>query len=98
MNDVFSQTADGSIEGFSSCFHHESNSLVDAPIYSENLIKAQAQMMVSKGFLKAGYEYIIVDDCWLSHERDSNGELQPDPKRFPSGMKALGDYVRELSS
>ena len=50
-------------------------------------------MMVSKGFLKAGYEYIIVDDCWLSHERDHNGELQPDPERFPSGMKALGDYV-----
>ena len=50
-------------------------------------------MMVQKGFLKAGYEYIIVDDCWLSHERDQNGELQPDPKRFPSGMKALGDYV-----
>ena len=61
--------------------------------FSENLIKAQADMMVKKGFLKAGYEYIIVDDCWLSHERDQNGELQPDPKRFPSGMKALGDYV-----
>ena len=62
-------------------------------LLSENLIKAQAHMMVSKGFLKAGYEYIIVDDCWLSHERDHNGELQPDPERFPSGMKALGDYV-----
>jgi len=63
---------------------------------SENLLKTQAQMMVSKGFLKAGYEYIIVDDCWLSHKRDSNGELQPDPKRFPSGMKALGDYIHGL--
>ena len=50
-------------------------------------------MMVKKGYLAAGYEYIIVDDCWLDHERDSNGQLQPDPDRFPSGIKALADHV-----
>ena len=49
--------------------------------------------MVKKGFLDAGYEYIIIDDCWLSHDRDANGKLQPDPERFPSGIKALADYV-----
>ena len=49
--------------------------------------------MVKKGFLDAGYEYVIIDDCWLSHDRDSNGKLQPDPERFPSGIKALADYV-----
>jgi hypothetical protein len=43
--------------------------------------------------LDAGYEYIIIDDCWLSHERDAQGKLQPDPERFPSGIKALADYV-----
>ena len=26
-------------------------------------------------------------------ERAPNGEIQPDPVRFPSGMKALADYV-----
>ena len=49
--------------------------------------------MVKKGYLDAGYEYIIIDDCWLSHERDAEGKLQPDPERFPSGIKALADYV-----
>ena len=41
----------------------------------------------------AGYEYIVLDDAWLSKERDADGNLQGDPKRFPSGMKALGDYL-----
>jgi hypothetical protein len=49
--------------------------------------------MVKRGYLDAGYEYIIIDDCWLSHERDAQGKLQPDPERFPSGIKALADYV-----
>ena len=54
----------------------------------------QAKEMVRQGFLQAGYEYIIVDDCWLDHKRDpETGKLQPDPDRFPSGMKALGEYV-----
>ena len=58
----------------------------------------QAKEMVDQGFLEAGYDYIIVDDCWLDHKRDPDtGKLQPDPNRFPSGMKALGDYVRSIS-
>jgi hypothetical protein len=32
--------------------------------------------MVKNGYLAAGYEYIIIDDCWLSHDRDENGRLQ----------------------
>ena len=53
-----------------------------------------ADEMVRGGYLQAGYEYIIIDDCWLSHQRDKDGKLQPDPDRFPSGIKALADYVR----
>ena len=60
---------------------------------SENLIKRQADMLVSEGYLSHGYQYIIVDDCWLATSRDPSGRLQPDPKRFPSGIKALADYV-----
>ena len=61
---------------------------------SEKLIKEQADEMVKQGFLEAGYEYIIIDDCWPSKERDpATGKLQADPERFPSGLKALGDYV-----
>jgi alpha-galactosidase len=45
---------------------------------------------------KLGYEYIELDDCWGAKERDANGNLQPDANRFPSGMKALADYVHSL--
>ena len=40
----------------------------------------------------AGYQYINIDDCWQG-QRDAQGFIQPDPKKFPSGMKALADYV-----
>lgn len=52
-----------------------------------------ADRMVADGYKEAGYEYVIIDDCWLSTERDENDKLQPDPERFPSGIKALADYV-----
>ncbi|RZF40166.1 hypothetical protein LSTR_LSTR014200 [Laodelphax striatellus] len=60
---------------------------------SENLFRRAADLIVSEGFKKVGYEYVIVDDCWLAKERDQNGDLQPDPKRFPSGIKSLADYI-----
>ena len=55
-----------------------------------------ASEIVKQGFDKAGYEYLIIDDCWLDHKRDANGKLQPDSDRFPSGIKALADYVSSL--
>nr|XP_022920565.1 alpha-N-acetylgalactosaminidase-like [Onthophagus taurus] len=63
---------------------------------SEKLIKTMAKRMVVDGYLKAGYEYIIVDDCWMSNKRDSENRLQPDPIRFPSGIKSLANYVQSL--
>jgi alpha-galactosidase len=59
---------------------------------SEQLIRETADAMVSSGMKDAGYEYINIDDCWHG-ERDADGNIQPDPERFPSGMKALADYV-----
>lgn len=53
--------------------------------------------MVSGGYRDAGYEYVIVDDCWSEMKRDSSGHLHPDSTRFPSGMKDLGDYVYNKS-
>jgi alpha-galactosidase len=58
----------------------------------ENLIKQVADAMVSSGMKAAGYEYVNIDDCWHG-DRDSLGFIHPDPKRFPSGMKALADYI-----
>lgn len=54
-------------------------------------------MMISGGYAIAGYEYVIIDDCWLAKSRDVEGRLQADPKRFPHGIKALADYVSLLS-
>jgi alpha-galactosidase len=58
----------------------------------EKLIRDTADAMVASGMSDVGYEYINIDDCWHG-ARDSNGFIQPDPERFPSGMKALADYV-----
>lgn len=60
---------------------------------SEKLFKSMADAMVRDGYLAAGYEYVIIDDCWLAKDRDAEGRLQPDPVRFPSGIKALADYI-----
>ncbi|MBN2242537.1 MAG: glycoside hydrolase family 27 protein [Acidobacteria bacterium] len=59
---------------------------------SEELIRETADAMVSSGMKDAGYEYVVIDDCWQV-ARDENGNIAPDPERFPSGMKALADYV-----
>ncbi len=59
---------------------------------SEALIKQAADSMVSTGMRDAGYNYIVIDDCWQVG-RDKSGNIVADEKRFPSGMKALGDYI-----
>jgi len=59
---------------------------------SEQLIRETADAMVSSGMKDAGYQYINIDDCWHG-ERDARGFIQPNKERFPSGMKALADYV-----
>lgn len=58
----------------------------------ENMIREMADAMVSSGMKEAGYVYINVDDCWHG-QRDEKGFIHPDKKLFPSGMKALADYV-----
>ena len=53
-----------------------------------------ADAMVTGGFRDAGYQYIVIDDCWPDDQRDAQGRLQGNLKRFPRGMKALAYYVR----
>lgn len=62
---------------------------------NEELIRDIADAMVEKGIAEAGYTYINLDDCWHAAERDADGFILCDPVRFPSGMKALADYVHE---
>jgi len=59
---------------------------------SEKLLKETADAMVSSGLRDAGYQYIIIDDCWQI-ARDSMGFIIADKNRFPSGIKALADYI-----
>ena len=59
---------------------------------SEDLIKGMADAMVSSGMKDAGYQYVVIDDCWQV-TRDASGNIVADPEHFPSGIKALADYV-----
>jgi len=59
---------------------------------SEKLLVQMADNMVSSGMLNAGYQYIVIDDCWQVG-RDSTGEIVVDKDRFPHGMKYLADYI-----
>ena len=59
---------------------------------SEDLVKSMADTMASSGMKDAGYEYVVIDDCWQV-SRDASGVIVADVKRFPSGIKALADYV-----
>ncbi len=60
---------------------------------NEELIRTTADVMVTEGLLAAGYQYLIIDDCWSLKQRAHNGRLVPDPEKFPSGMKSLSDYI-----
>lgn len=60
--------------------------------FNEELIRKVADYMVEEGFLEAGYNYIFIDDLWQGG-RDKRNNIIPDPKKFPSGIKALADYV-----
>lgn len=59
----------------------------------EALIRSVADAMAAQGLHKLGYEYVNMDDCWSDTARNASGSLQPDPERFPGGMRALADYV-----
>lgn len=59
---------------------------------NDKLIREAADAMASE-LKDAGYEYIVIDDCWSEKKRDSNGRLVPDRWKFPEGIKPVADYV-----
>ncbi|MEU0392618.1 NPCBM/NEW2 domain-containing protein [Streptomyces sp. NPDC006208] len=61
--------------------------------FNEAMVKGIADVFVSQGLKDAGYEYVNIDDCWALPDRDTAGNLVPDPVRFPNGIKAVADYV-----
>lgn len=61
--------------------------------FNEAMVKGIADTFVEKGLKDAGYTYVNLDDCWALPQRNSAGNLVPDPVRFPNGIKAVADYV-----
>jgi len=59
---------------------------------SETVVQQTADAMATNGMKAAGYQFVNVDDCWASG-RDSNGVVVVNATKFPSGMKALADYL-----
>lgn len=59
---------------------------------NDKLIREAADAMASE-LRDAGYEYIVIDECWSEKQRDKNGRLVPDRWKFPDGIKPVADYV-----
>jgi alpha-galactosidase len=55
-------------------------------------VRSAADAIVERGLREAGYEYVVIDDCWQAG-RDTDGRLAAHPERFPSGIHALADHV-----
>lgn len=61
---------------------------------NDSSVCEMADAVVSSGLKDCGYEYVVIDDCWsVKDDRDGNGNLIPDPERFPEGIKPVADYV-----
>jgi alpha-galactosidase len=60
---------------------------------SEQVIKETADAIVSTGLQAVGFNYVVIDDIWQGGRDSVTGMLYEDAKRFPSGIKALADYV-----
>jgi alpha-galactosidase len=63
---------------------------------SEALVEQTAAYIVSSGLKAAGYQYVNIDDCWMSSSRSSSGHLVPDPTKFPDGISGVANYVHGL--
>ncbi|VDL69442.1 unnamed protein product [Nippostrongylus brasiliensis] len=61
----------------------------------QELFMEMADKLVEDGYLDVGYNRIHIDDCWMARSRNSAGELEADPERFPSGMKNLAKYMHD---
>jgi alpha-galactosidase len=59
---------------------------------NEQLFREVADAIATNGMKDAGYQFVNLDDCWHG-TRDAQGFIRPNPERFPSGMRALADYV-----
>ncbi|KAJ3328420.1 hypothetical protein HDU91_004108, partial [Kappamyces sp. JEL0680] len=59
---------------------------------NEEIVKNITDALVRTGLRDLGYQYVVIDDCWQT-DRTEEGTIVVDKERFPSGMKALSDYI-----
>lgn len=64
--------------------------------YTAATILANARELVRTGLAARGYDTVTIDDCWMTVRRDSRGNLQPDPARFPHGMQPVAAAIHAL--
>lgn len=60
---------------------------------NEERIRSVADALVSTGLAAAGYRYVVIDDCWMERREEGTGAIVPFASKFPSGMRALGEYI-----
>lgn len=61
---------------------------------NEALIRESADAFIDNGLKDAGYEYLVIDDCWSEYNRDPvTDRIVPHHEKFPNGMKVVADYV-----
>lgn len=64
--------------------------------YTADTILANARALVSTGLAARGYDRVTIDDCWMARQRNAQGELQPNTRRFPHGVAAVASAVHAL--
>lgn len=63
---------------------------------SEHLLLSTSEQLISLGLRDLGYQYVVLDDCWQQESgRDQHGKLQPEPSKFPHGLKSISDRLHE---
>lgn len=75
--------------GWNDWAHYECN-------YTAQTILDNAHALVSSGLAARGYDTVTIDDCWMGKSRNTAGNLQLDPQRFPNGMKVVADAIHAL--
>ena len=74
--------------------HNLKTTISKSDCINEDLYKDMATRIAEDGFLEAGYNQVSIDDCWPNMERDAKtNRLVGNTTRFPSGIKALGDFM-----
>jgi hypothetical protein len=75
-----------------------------ANIVNSQLVQRQAQTLASNGMMKAGYEYVVIDEGWWLGERDAAGNIVVNAKQWPAirpgqkdgDMANIAAYIHSL--